>query len=109
VKLIKPSALAHAPASMGRGARLVGLPYDEYNCRIRSECPKRGECLQKNGCVGRAFQLSCEHWTDTDVQLTYAVWRPKGKDYYCEHCSKWVKRQPPIKAPPLPDDPRELF
>lgn len=59
--------------------------------------------------LSRAFRLNCGHFTYIDIQLAYAVWRPRsnklGRFYYCETCSDWVHLPPKPKAPPRQDTP----
>jgi hypothetical protein len=40
----------------------------------------------------RSWEMQCGHITDWDEQQFYICWKPKGKDEYCDKCSKWQKK-----------------
>jgi hypothetical protein len=54
------------------------------------------------------FEMSCGHTTTIEVQEGYAIWRPKDKDFYCEHWPRgcgWVKAKRKAKPKPQPTEP----
>ena len=73
-----------------------------------SSRPRSRKAIEKleDSRLAVSWLMKCGHYTDADVQLLYRVWKPRGKDEYCEYCGKWQKKAPAVRPQDrIPDEP----